>query len=290
MARKLGLDDEIISLDNGDDNDKPITITLPPLVQRMMALTGESAAAWEERCKRFKESTATDDDHRVHRMAVEALQAGRALPPEAKRLPTKPPATPTFHADEPDRAHAAIAMGIPALIAESIVAKRYELSESIRQTRRVEQREMNTIVLAGERGHGKSYAAALWLFHGQHTIPHVLRKLVKPRKFVASDELDVLDKYEQNDLGMASALVIDDAGVENDFLSERVALLLVRRYRNGLQTVVTTNLNRVDFLKRYGGRVASRMQEIGEVVIVGTDPDKSFRARNREEMSDATVK
>jgi DNA replication protein DnaC len=96
---------------------------------------------------------------------------------------------------------------------------------------------------------------------------------------VNCDEIGAI-KDELAECATAKALVIDDAGVEDErWYSEHVATLIARRYRNALPTIVTTNLNEKDFGQRYGGRINDRLHEIGRFEIVGKSAADSLRMR-----------
>lgn len=124
------------------------------------------------------------------------------------------------------------------------------------------------LVLSGPPGVGKTTAGVWWLRTG---IFDSARKATRRRRFVDASQLTTWSRYDEDrmaDLERASALVIDELGVEYDDKTgagrSMVDAILNRRYAAELPTVITTNLNAAEFTTRYGERIVDRIREAGE--------------------------
>lgn len=124
------------------------------------------------------------------------------------------------------------------------------------------------VVLVGGPGTGKTAAAAWWLLGLEDGAG----------LFVRASKLARWERYsmEQMDLLLApQRLVIDDLG--NEFMDAKGSYLstleevVIDRYENGRRTLITTNVVKADFLKRYEGRIADRMNESGVFFGVGAE-------------------
>ena len=177
-----------------------------------------------------------------------------------------------------DTEERAVSVGVPPLIAKSIVAGEKFDTRSTRACGRVGIDYM-ILVLIGERGCGKSYAAADWLWSSERDVPSTLERKATPRRFLEAPSLVEIEYEDRPKLGLATALVVDDAGTEKDFLINDLAGIFIQRYRNALPTVITTNLSAVEFSERYGMRFASRMKEIGRFVTVSNSAKDDLRGR-----------
>lgn len=257
----------------------------------------DAARAWDERVRRINLAIATAEDVRIHEYVVRALEQGRPVRIEASRMPREPAlAVATVesiqrckawrtmnHEGEPASlfdVERCITAGIPALIADRIVAKALDDTRSTRACARVANGEAAILVLIGERGCGKSYAAADWLWNITHRIPSALQRKVTPRRFIEAPMLFEVPRDERvPKLGFARALVVDDAGTEHDAIVADWTGIFIQRYRNALPTIITTNLNESDFSERYGMRFADRMREVGRFVVVSNDETDSLRGR-----------
>lgn len=182
------------------------------------------------------------------------------------------------------------------------------------------------VVLSGSKGSGKSTAIALWLrnqlraeaaaavsyYFGtarwyrdadlMRAMPmadvielvgrwRLTKKLTGP-VYVTAAKLARWSKYddaEMNRLLRASALAIDDLGVEfSDVKGSFLSLLnevVDARYGNKLPTVGATNLTGEDFKARYEERLVDRIREAGSFINVSRDSmraaSKSTYANNR---------
>lgn len=128
------------------------------------------------------------------------------------------------------------------------------------------------LVLSGTRGCGKTTAASWWLVQDRPALEYVQRL---PARFVDANRLSRWPRYDDDrmeSLERASALVVDDLGVEYDdrqgnFRSLFDALVNAR-YALTLPTLITTNLPAEAFKERYGERVADRIREVGRFVSI----------------------
>jgi hypothetical protein len=278
-----------------DDDDGPRQLSaarflalIPSWAQKVAALDEASGAAWDERVRRMNAGVATDEDLRIHALAERALQTGERMPSEARRMPLQPPLSKrqsTWRPAELDTVERAMGAGVPPLIAERIIEGRVRDTRSTRACRRV-GRDYTILVLIGDRGCGKSYAAADWLWSARHAVPYGLERKVTARRFIEAPALAAVEFADRPALGLAAGLAIDDAGTEKDFLIAEWADIFIARYKNKLATVITTNMNQADFCDRYGGRFADRMKEVGAFRVVSNSPEDSLRGRNLDDDDD----
>lgn len=251
------------------------------IARNMLDLNDEDAAQLAELTRRAREGTATPANLAALDAAHRALEHLPMLPPEA-RAPLGEARVPTSTDDDIERV---TSMGVAPLIAARI-ARGSESDHidtvALRAVRAFAHKRQSALVLIGERGCGKSFAAAWWLVHGHHVVPPTFpaKKLTR-RRLLDCDIVGTLEQRELLEVADARALVVDDAGTEDErYYAERVATLLARRYRSGLLTVITTNLARRDFSLRYGNRITDRMDEIGEFVVCGNSAADSLRRRD----------
>lgn len=125
------------------------------------------------------------------------------------------------------------------------------------------------LLLAGDPGVGKSLAAA-WVLAADHG-----------RWYRASDITRIRDGFEPDEvIDQPCTVVIDDLGTEHVGASEYalsvIESVLCGRYDHGRPTVITLNLNREDFRRRYGTRIDDRVTETGLFVEL---PGESLRGK-----------
>lgn len=112
------------------------------------------------------------------------------------------------------------------------------------------------LVLSGERGAGKTVAAAWWALRQSGAV-----EFVTAEKFVTSSAYD----GERSRWISADALVLDDLGVEYQDVKGAAAsaldALVNEFYSHGRPLVITTNLGRAEFKTRVGERIADRIRE-----------------------------
>ena len=118
------------------------------------------------------------------------------------------------------------------------------------------------LALAGGKGCGKSVAAGYWLY-----IKARKRTTLRQRTWWSASRISRASSYDKNldEMMQAPYMVIDDLGVEymdkNGHFNGRLDELLEERCGNYLPTLITTNLNGIDFKERYGQRIVDRIRE-----------------------------
>ncbi len=242
----------------------------------MLAFDEQTLASYNEANARAARGLATRSDLDLINAVNQALANGRELPAAAARPlgPEKPSTTPA------DDLEHMVGMGIAPLIAQRISrGTEHEETIALKAARSFYSDRIAALIMIGDRGCGKTYAASWWLVHAQHFTPPPMRGRTTRRRLLNCDEVGAV-KDELGECATAKALVIDDAGVEDErYHSEHIATLIARRYRNALPTIVTTNLNERDFGSRYGNRINDRLHEIGKFTTVGTSAADSLRMR-----------
>ncbi len=195
-------------------------------------------------------------------------------------------------------------IGVPAKDIERIHSGDMKETSAMSECRSFLADGDRILVLSGERGCGKTTAAA-WLLsqelEGPRSYEEALRLIPMsasaeswgrpyldrtprrggPSVFVDVSKLARLSRYRSDDmdpLEEALLLVIDDLGMEyadekGSFLSTLDGLFNAR-YAAQLYTVITTNLPAKAFKARYGERIADRIRECGRFVELS---DKSLR-------------
>lgn len=146
-----------------------------------------------------------------------------------------------------------------------------------------------SVTLFGAPGRGKTHMAIglmqEWVKHKTWERPmnglqgHKATFLPAPEFFfeikqtynsaTGKDEETVMASYSWVDL-----LVIDDLGAEKvtDWSRQLLYLLIDRRYRNGRQTIITTNLTPSQLAETIDARIVSRLAEMGVVIeLKGSD-------------------
>jgi DNA replication protein DnaC len=160
--------------------------------------------------------------------------------------------------------------GCPAKDLERAISGDMSETQALVEARGALELDLVLLVLSGLRGCGKTTAAAWWLV--QRRPPSKYVRTDVPR-FVDATALARWPKYDNDqmfELERASALVVDDLGVEYDdkggafrsFLDG----LVNARYAACLPTLITTNLRGDEFKARYGERIADRIRESGRYV------------------------
>ena len=138
--------------------------------------------------------------------------------------------------------------------------------------------KIDGLFLTGVIGSGKTYLACA-----------IARELViqgKSVRFKSAPELfeDIRasfngrgSEYEIIDrLSKTKYLIIDDAGAEksSDFTLDRLYLIIDHRYSDELPTIITSNLSLNDIKNRIHDRLASRISEMCETIVM---PNKDLR-------------
>ncbi len=133
--------------------------------------------------------------------------------------------------------------------------------------RRIAQTQ-ESIVLFGPTGCGKTHLAVAIVREQRQrylivTVPDMLLKIRSTYNQDMSEE-DAIAVYAS-----VPVLVLDDLGAEkaSDFSVERVQIILDRRIRQCLRTIITTNLPWQAIEDTYGARIASRMASMVNIKI-----------------------
>ena len=138
------------------------------------------------------------------------------------------------------------------------------------------------LVLSGKRGTGKTHlAVAIALYamkHGHQAIFRLVNELLNEiRRAVAenADYYDVIQKFKE-----VPCLVLDDLGKERttDFGLDALYDIVDYRYRNELQTIITTNAKTIEELASWGNSeyttpMVSRVMERGAWVTISNADD-----------------
>lgn len=149
------------------------------------------------------------------------------------------------------------------------------------------------LVLFGKTGTGKTVAACLVLSEILRRIDASSRpsggdaQRVPPGLFVRANTLARLSAYDAADREWLESairtpcLVLDDLGSEaaNDIFKAQLYELLDRRYARSRRTIITSNLDKATFAKRYGERISDRLREKG---MSGEFIGESLRKRRSE--------
>jgi DNA replication protein DnaC len=161
--------------------------------------------------------------------------------------------------------------GVPEKDLVAILGEQLKHTDAMLTARDWQATEERILVLGGDRGVGKTTAAA-WLACQVHGA-----------RFLDATRLMRVDTYSDesmNPLERCPLLVLDDLGTEyadvKGKLSSLVDGLVNTRYAGLRRTVVTTNLNASQFKLRYGERIADRIREAGRFVELGGE---SLRGR-----------
>ncbi len=129
------------------------------------------------------------------------------------------------------------------------------------------------LVLIGNTGSGKTHLAVSvlreWVRVGKEaqfiTAPELLMEIRESYRAESyRDESEIIDRY-----GAVGMLVLDDLGAEKttDWSVDRLYLIIDRRYRDALPTVVTTNLSLEQIEKQLSPRIASRLSGMRVVTV-----------------------
>lgn len=138
------------------------------------------------------------------------------------------------------------------------------------------------LVLSGDPGCGKTFAAVKWIVDYVNDDVHwptpgsAVQLKGRHPVFVTAAALARWDRYEQEPMAKllrAPRLAIDDLGAEyldkNGFYAALLDEVLNERYAARVPTLLTTNLPVDEFKSRYGERIAGRIRETGTFVACG---------------------
>lgn len=165
-------------------------------------------------------------------------------------------------ADAAERA--VLDIGIPE---RTLDAVRSDAFASTNATEALSGGPIETVVLSGGVGCGKSVAAAWWLLAEEY----------KRGRWMTAARLARFPRYDTEEIGKlfkVKRMVLDDLG--DEYMDEKGAYLSLldelinERHSGKRQTVITTNLTAEDFKARYGARIADRVREGGRFVAVSS--------------------
>lgn len=169
------------------------------------------------------------------------------------------------------RKKALVAMGMPVKDVELVVLLELQDTEAMLTVKRHTDTR-GPIVLSGQRGCGKTTAAAWWLAQPGPRSEYL--ELLNP-VFFSINRLQRVSRWDDKTMApieSARRLVIDDLGSE--FVDNKGSIaslldgLINERYANMQPTLITTNLKGEDFKRTYGERIARRIREKGEFVAI----------------------
>lgn len=161
--------------------------------------------------------------------------------------------------------------------------KALRLVRSFAETFDQHERVGTTLMLAGNRGTGKSHLACAAIQalapsrFGLYLTTMGLLRMVREtwRKDAKRSEGEVLAELARVDL-----LVVDEVGVQYDTEGERVLLfeILDRRYLDLKPSILITNLRLDDFRSFVGERITDRLRETGKWIPFEWDSHRTSRA------------
>lgn len=205
----------------------------------MVRMTPEQFTQRAARLKQAWEETNSTPERQAQLAADDDMRAGHARYARETRL---------------------IGMGIPLIFAHDILSEKFQPNELDQKLDEFDGGLRSILILAGGVGTMKTSAACRWLdraggrFFTAHDVAH------------ASTLEGSWDK-----LLNSAHLVIDDLGAERETASgwviEKVRAILEKRHSMGTPLVITTNLSKPVFVRRYGddgGRLVDRLKQCGE--------------------------
>ncbi len=151
--------------------------------------------------------------------------------------------------------------------------------------------EVNSLVIIGAPGRGKTHLAVSAIRSMDNSrdykiIGNNIEFSAKEMSIVYMPQYDLVRSLRQeimagsrdtlNSCIQADVLAIDDLGVGGEitqFLIESVEYIIDSRYKNMLQTIITTNLSMSEIARAFSPRIVSRFAEAYAVVEISTDRD-----------------
>jgi DNA replication protein DnaC len=138
-------------------------------------------------------------------------------------------------------------------------------------TKYVKEKNWTTLILSGGVGSGKTVAACLRMDNHFAENPSYFRH---DGLFVDASDFARINRYDQDaidKLAKIDFLIIDDLGIEfadtnGNFLCGLLDVV-TKRCRERKHTIITTNLNRPDFERRYDARILDRITETGAFCV-----------------------
>lgn len=145
------------------------------------------------------------------------------------------------------------------------------------------------LMLYGEPGNGKTHAvsciANYLMLRGIPTICVSINKMLERIKETYSSYGKEGEETVLKSLSNADLLIIDDLGTEqkNEWSAAKIYNIMDSRYRNGLPTIITTNINLKDLENMYQKRAYDRLMEMCTPVL---SDGKSIRAQKGKEKTE----
>lgn len=149
------------------------------------------------------------------------------------------------------------------------------------------------LMLYGEPGNGKTHAvsciANYLMLRGIPTICVSINKMLERIKETYSSYGKEGEETVLKSLSNADLLIIDDLGTEqkNEWSSAKIYNIMDSRYRNGLPTIITTNINLKDLKDMYQKRTYDRLMEMCTPVM---NDGKSIRVEKSKEKTELLKK
>jgi DNA replication protein DnaC len=174
--------------------------------------------------------------------------------------------------DDRRHARAVQSIGLPSTIEAALLSRVDESNVTLRVTDAYQQlsdaakKKKRIIALSGKPGTGKSYAAAWWCVDSLECTADNGDVWYEPRAcWVSSADFVALApwSWEVRAYRYVPCLAVDDVGLEEKRQRGRIEQLIYDRHAAGNMTVLTTNLDGMEFKAAYNERVASRMREVG---------------------------
>lgn len=154
---------------------------------------------------------------------------------------------------------------VPTLVTEAIKPENLFETEF---TKYITAKNWTTLILSGGVGSGKTVAACLRMQRFFNENPYNGHGPLG--MFIDASDFARVSRYDQDEvdkLACVPFLLIDDLGTEfNDVNGNFVCGLIdivTKRCRERRHTVMTTNLNRAEFIQRYDARLVDRVTESG---------------------------
>lgn len=145
------------------------------------------------------------------------------------------------------------------------------------------------LMLYGEPGNGKTHAvsciANYLMLRGIPTICVSINKMLERIKETYSSYGKEGEETVLKSLSNADLLIIDDLGTEqkNEWSAAKIYNIMDSRYRNGLPTIITTNINLKDLENMYQKRTYDRLMEMCTPVM---NDGKSIRVQKGKEKTE----
>lgn len=152
--------------------------------------------------------------------------------------------------------------GVPEPHIGPLLSGNADASAAMCDVAKFTESDRSILLLCGDRGVGKSFAAASTLDPGGGLC-------------LRATQLARLSDYDKDAFAAiesARVLVIDDLGQEysdkSEFFISRFDDVISCRYDSGRTTILTANMSKEAFKERYGERVADRIREVGMVSTI----------------------